>query len=90
MYKFEIGKLYYVNWLDHMGHSGWINEGTIGVDENDLCTTVGFCSAVSEQVVQLSASKAFQDPSDVQHYNSSMCIYHALITDAWEVVLLRG
>lgn len=87
MVNFELGKLYYVHWLDHWAAGGWHDPSTPSPISDINCTTIGFCTHNDDNVVHLSATLSGEEPEHLHDYQctATMGILKNCISNAWEV-----
>lgn len=87
IFEFELGKIYYVKWLDHWAANHWHDPNLSSPVSAVNCTTVGFCSFSDDEMLHLSATFSEEDPADLIHSQctATMGILKNCITEAWEI-----
>lgn len=64
--KFQVGKLYLLEWLDHFDEArAWVREEDLNHEKEARMLTVGWCLGVSDMYITLAGTKEINDDSPV-------------------------
>ena len=85
--KFEVGKLYYIEWEDHWSSSPWKDLTEINRQSDFIvCRSIGWCIKDTDKVVILAASQDELTHSDVIVSGNTMGRLKSCIVNAYEIV----